>query len=64
VPNDDDDDDDDDDVSEYVPANIVQLAHSLRCISQVEHVSESNSTEETGGPFNRCDRVGFIGILQ
>jgi len=52
------------DVSEYVPANIVQLAHCLRYISHVQYVWEDNCTEETVGPFNSCDRVAFVGILQ
>jgi len=52
------------DVSEYVPVNTVRLAHDLRYISHVQHVTDGNCTEETGGPFNRRDRVGFIGILQ
>ena len=52
------------DVSENIPANIVQLAHCLSYISHVLYVSEDNCTEETGGPFDCCDRAGFIGILQ
>jgi len=52
------------DVSEYVPATTVRLAHCLRYFLHVRYVADDNCSEETGGPFNRCDRVGFIGILQ